>query len=106
MVMRLNLRDRCQSARLSTQGGAGLWRGSLIVLQSLLVVAFGAAIFIAFALLWEWNSLVALVLSVLVILGLVAWVRVVRKTEDIASTLIAVAVGGLITLAPMALSLQ
>jgi hypothetical protein len=36
----------------------------------------------------------------------VAWVRVVRKTEDIASTLIAVAVGALITLTPMALSLQ
>jgi len=49
---------------------------------------------------------VALVLSVLVILGLVAGVRVVRKTEDIASTLIAVAVGALITLGPLALSMQ
>lgn len=76
------------------------------MLQSILAVAFGAAVFIGFALLWAWNSLVALALSVLTILGLVAWVRVVRKTEDIASTLIAVAVGALITLAPMALSLQ
>jgi hypothetical protein len=48
---------------------------------------------------------VALVLSVLATLGLVAWVRVVRKTEDIASTLIAVVVGALITLAPTALPL-
>jgi hypothetical protein len=83
-----------------------LWRGSLTVLQSMLAVAFGAGLFIAFDQLWRWNSLVALVLSVLVILGLVAGVRVVRKTEDIASTLIAVAAGALITLGPLALSLQ
>ncbi|WAC90961.1 hypothetical protein [Mycobacterium sp. Aquia_213] len=83
-----------------------LWRGTLIVFQSILAVAFGAGLFIAFDQLWRWNSLVALVLSVLVILGLVAGVRVVRKTEDIASTLIAVAVGALITLGPLALSMQ
>ena len=83
-----------------------LWRGSLVVLQSILAVAFGAGLFVAFDQLWRWNSIVALVLSVLVILGLVVGVRVVRKTEDIASTLIAVAVGALITLGPLALSLQ
>ena len=53
--------------------------------------------------LWKWNNIVALVLSVLVILGLVVGVRVVRKTEDIGSTLIAVAVGALVTLGPLAL---
>jgi hypothetical protein len=83
-----------------------LWSGSLIVLQSILAVAFGAGLFIAFDELWRWNSILALVLSVLVILGLVVGVRVVRKTEDITSTLIAVAVGALITLGPLALSLQ
>jgi hypothetical protein len=83
-----------------------LWRGSVIVFQSILAVAFGAGLFVAFDQLWRWNSIVALVLSVLVILGLVVGVRVVRKTEDIASTLIAVAVGALITLGPLALSLQ
>jgi hypothetical protein len=83
-----------------------LWRGSLVVLQSILAVAFGGGLFVAFDQLWRWNSIVALVLSVLVILGLVVGVRVVRKTEDIASTLIAVAVGALITLGPLALSLQ
>jgi hypothetical protein len=83
-----------------------LWHGSLIVLQSILAVVFGAGLFVAFDQLWRWNSIVALVLTVLVILGLVVGVRVVRKTEDIASTLIAVAVGALITLGPLALSLQ
>ncbi|WP_156687685.1 hypothetical protein [Mycobacterium sp. Marseille-P9652] len=83
-----------------------VWRGTVVVLQSVLAVAFGAGLFVAFDQLWRWNSIVALVLSVLVILGLVVGVRVVRKTEDIASTLIAVAVGALITLGPLALSLQ
>lgn len=78
-------------------------RGLLIVGQSILAVAFGAGLFIGFGELWEWNSIVALVLSVLVILGLVVAVRLVRRTEDTASTLIAVAVGALVTLGPLAL---
>lgn len=82
---------------------AALGRACLAVLQSLFAVAFGAGLFIAFDQLWRWNNIVALVLSVLVILGLVVAVRVVRKTEDIVSTLIAVAVGALVTLGPLAL---
>lgn len=102
--------DRHADADLDVHSEHGrfdaLWRGGVVVLQSMLAVAFGGGLFVAFDQLWRWNSLVALVLSVLVILGLVAGVRVVRKTEDIASTLIAVAVGALITLGPLALSLQ
>lgn len=94
-------------AELEQRAGEGklaaLWRGTLAVLQSILAVAFGAGLFVAFDQLWRWNNIVALVLSVLVILGLVVAVRVVRKTEDIASTLIAVAVGALVTLGPLAL---
>ncbi len=78
-------------------------RGCWVALQSIIAVVFGAGLFIAFDQLWKWNNIVALVLSVLVILGLVVGVRVVRKTEDIASTLIAVAVGALVTLGPLAL---
>lgn len=80
-----------------------LMRGVWIVAQSVLAVALGAGLFIAFDQLWKWNNIVALALSVLVILGLVVGVRVVRKTEDIASTLIAVAVGAMVTLGPLAL---
>lgn len=78
-------------------------RGVWIVVQSVLAVALGAGLFVAFDQLWKWNNIVALALSVLVILGLVVGVRVVRKTEDIASTLIAVAVGAMVTLGPLAL---
>jgi hypothetical protein len=77
--------------------------GGMVVLQSILAVGFGAGLFIAFDQLWRWNNIVALLLSVLVILVLVVGVRVVRKTEDIGSTLIAVAVGALVTLGPLAL---
>ena len=85
--------------------GAGgiLWGSAVAVLQSLLAVAFGAGLFIGFDQLWRWNNLVALVLSVLVVLTLAAAVRFVRKTEDIVSTLTAVAVGLLVTLGPLAL---
>jgi hypothetical protein len=78
-------------------------RGAWVVGQCIVAVAFGAGLFVAFDQLWKWNNIVALVLSVLVILGLVVGVRVVRKTEDIGSTLIAVAVGALVTLGPLAL---
>jgi hypothetical protein len=77
--------------------------GAWVVGQSVIAVVFGAGLFIAFDQLWMWNNIVALVLSVLVILGLVVGVRVVRKTEDIGSTLFAVAVGALVTLGPLAL---
>jgi hypothetical protein len=91
-------RSRPREDRLTS-----LRHGSVAVLQSVLAVVVGAGLFIAFDQLWQWNNIVALVLSVLVILGLVVAVRLVRKTEDIGSTLIAVAVGALITLGPLAL---
>lgn len=78
-------------------------RGAWVVAQCVIAVAFGAGLFIAFDQLWKWNSIIALVLGVLVILGLVVGVRVVRKTEDIGSTLIAVAVGAMVTFGPLAL---
>lgn len=84
-------------------GRPGVVGGALVVLQSMLAVAFGGGLFIAFDQLWRWNSIVALVLTVLVTLGLVAAVQAVRKTVDIVSTLIAVAVGLLVTLGPLAL---
>lgn len=94
---------KAATADSDTDGGSAFIRGVWIVAQCILAVAFGAGLFIAFDQLWRWNTIVALVLSVLVILGLVVGVRVVRKTEDIGSTLIAVAVGAMVTLGPLAL---
>lgn len=83
--------------------GKQIAHGAWIGAQCVLAVAFGAGLFLAFLQLWKWNVIVALVLGVLVILGLAGGVRVVRKTEDIGSTLIAVAVGALVTFGPLAL---
>jgi hypothetical protein len=91
------------TAEATEARGSSFLRGVWVVGQCILAVAFGAGLFIAFDQLWKWNSIVALVLAVLVILGLVVGVRVVRKTEDIGSTLIAVAVGAMVTLGPLAL---
>ncbi|HEV7420054.1 MAG TPA: hypothetical protein VGO30_09430 [Mycobacterium sp.] len=90
-------------AEAREQRGSSFLRGVWVVAQCILAVAFGAGLFVAFDQLWKWNSIVALVLGVLVILGLVVGVRVVRKTEDIGSTLIAVAVGAMVTIGPLAL---
>jgi hypothetical protein len=98
----IDLEDNEDTAT-APSGMSSFLRGALVVGQCILAVAFGAGLFIAFDQLWKWNNIVALVLSVLVILGLVVGVRVVRKTEDIGSTLIAVAVGALVTLGPLAL---
>ncbi|MGV9803353.1 FUSC family protein [Mycobacterium sp. NPDC003449] len=87
----------------ASEGGSPLMRGMWIVGQCIVAVAFGAGLFIAFDQLWKWNTIVALILGVLVILGLAGGVRVVRKTEDIGSTLTAVAVGALVTFGPLAL---
>ena len=97
----IELEDEADTAAPS--GMTSFLHGAWIVGQCIIAVAFGAGLFIAFDQLWKWNNIVALVLSVLVILGLVVGVRVVRKTEDIGSTLIAVAVGALVTLGPLAL---
>jgi hypothetical protein len=83
--------------------GSPLLRGAWVVGQSIVAVVFGAGMFFAFDQLWRWNMIVALVLSVLVILGLVVGVRVVRKSDDLASTLTAVVVGALVTFGPLAL---
>ncbi len=98
-----DLEDDVETARAPQSAMSTFLRGAWIVGQCIVAVAFGAGLFIAFDQLWMWNNIVALVLSVLVILGLVVGVRVVRKTEDIGSTLIAVAVGALVTLGPLAL---
>jgi hypothetical protein len=99
----IDFEDEEETEAAAPAGMSSFLRGAWIVGQCIIAVVFGAGLFIAFDQLWKWNNIVALVLSVLVILGLVVGVRVVRKTEDIGSTLIAVAVGALVTLGPLAL---
>ncbi|MEU4598823.1 hypothetical protein [Nocardia sp. NPDC023988] len=73
--------------------------------------SFGAAVagmllFKGFETMWETLPWVALALAMVVILGLVALVRVLRRTDDIFSTVIAVIVGVFVTLGPLAFLLS
>ncbi|GGF95766.1 hypothetical protein GCM10007304_07020 [Rhodococcoides trifolii] len=80
------------------------WAG--IVGQGLVAIVLGALLFKGFERLWDVLPWVALVLSFFVIVGLVAVVRVLRRTDDIVSILLAVLVGGFVTLGPLAFILS
>ncbi len=63
-------------------------------------------LFKGFEQIWDTMPFVALILAMVVILGLVALVRVLRRTDDILSTVIAVVVGIFVTLGPLAFLLS
>nr|WP_280380902.1 hypothetical protein [Nocardia wallacei] len=66
----------------------------------------GMLLFKGFEKMWDVLPFVALTLAMVVILGLVALVRVLRRTDDIMSTVIAVIVGIFVTLGPLAFLLS
>lgn len=74
--------------------------------QSVGAALAGMLLFKGFEQLWERQPLPALALAVVVILGLVALVRILRRTDDIFSTVIAVVVGVFVTLGPLAFLLS
>ncbi|MBT0565991.1 hypothetical protein [Williamsia sp. CHRR-6] len=63
----------------------------------------GVGLFLGFAELWRWNVYFALVLSAVVIFGLVTTVHVVRRSQDLISTLLALGVGLIVTIGPLVL---
>ena len=63
----------------------------------------GAALFIGFQLLWRDLPWVAMALAVVVIVGLVAMVRVLRRSNDWVSIALAVIVGLGVTCGPLLL---
>ncbi|MBF6203388.1 MULTISPECIES: hypothetical protein [Nocardia] len=74
--------------------------------QSTGAAVAGMLLFKGFERMWEMLPWVALALAMIVILGLVALVRILRKTDDILSTVIAVVVGIFVTLGPLAFLLS
>ncbi len=74
--------------------------------QGAVAIVLGALLFKGFERLWEMLPWVALVLAFFVIVGLVAVVRVLRRTDDIVSILLAVVVGVFVTLGPLAFMLS
>ncbi|MFB8278199.1 hypothetical protein [Nocardia colli] len=74
--------------------------------QSTGAAVAGMLLFKGFERMWEMLPWVALALAMIVILGLVALVRILRRTDDVLSTVIAVVVGVFVTLGPLAFLLS
>ncbi|WP_227997248.1 hypothetical protein [Nocardia australiensis] len=74
--------------------------------QSAGAAVAGMLLFKGFERMWEMLPWVALALAMIVILGLVALVRILRRRDDILSTVIAVVVGIFVTLGPLAFLLS
>ncbi|MDV7132629.1 hypothetical protein [Williamsia muralis] len=77
----------------------------ILIGQVLAGLAVGVALFWGFTELWRWNVYFALVLAVAVIFGMVTLVHVVRRSQDLISTLLALGVGLLVTIGPLVLLL-
>ncbi|MDI9950672.1 hypothetical protein [Rhodococcus sp. IEGM 1305] len=78
---------------------------AVLIGQGVVAVIAGALLFKGFEKLWDVFPWVALILALLVIVGLVAMVRILRRTDDITSFVIAVVVGMIVTLGPLAFML-
>lgn len=85
------------------RGGVGQW--IVLLFQLLGAMVAGAALFVAFQLLWKDLTFVALALAIVVIIGLVAIVRVLRRGNDWLSIALAVLVGAGVTFGPLLLRL-
>lgn len=85
------------------RGGIAQW--VVLAFQVLGAAVAGAALFVAFQLLWRDLKFVALALAIVVIIGLVAIVRVLRRGNDWTSIALAVIVGAGVTFGPLLLRL-
>ncbi|WP_327110434.1 hypothetical protein OHB12_21905 [Nocardia sp. NBC_01730] len=104
-------RTRAMSARRSRMAEKATYdanRRQWMILggQSTGAAVAGMLLFKGFERMWEMLPWVALALAMIVILGLVALVRILRRTDDILSTVIAVVVGSFVTLGPLAFLLS
>ncbi|MFD4430823.1 hypothetical protein [Nocardia sp. NPDC058497] len=98
-------RAGARSARTATDD-ANRRQWLILAGQSVGAAVAGMLLFKGFETMWETLPWVALALAMVVILGLVALVRVLRRTDDIFSTVIAVVVGVFVTLGPLAFLLS
>ncbi|MBH0123066.1 hypothetical protein M1M07_16130 [Rhodococcus sp. HM1] len=79
----------------------GLKQWAMLAGESIAAIVAGALLFKGFERLWDSLPWVAFALALLVIVGLVAVVRILRRTDDITSQLIALAVGAFVTFGPL-----
>lgn len=98
------VQDDDETHRAGKKDAAKQWL--VLAGQAVVAVIVGALLFKGFERLWDVLPWVALILAVLVIVGLVAVVRILRRTDDLISIVIAIAVGVFVTLGPLAFQLS
>ncbi|MGQ4617716.1 hypothetical protein [Nocardia sp. R7R-8] len=98
--------SRWSRATTKTQDDENRRQWMILGGQSTGAAVAGMLLFKGFERMWEMLPWVALALAMIVILGLVALVRILRRTDDILSTVIAVVVGIFVTLGPLAFLLS
>ncbi|MBP2212788.1 chemotaxis protein histidine kinase CheA [Rhodococcus ruber] len=94
------------AAESDVSSGTGESRSAIaqwarLIGEGVVAIVAGALLFKGFEQLWDALPWVAFALALLVIVGLVAMVRILRRTDDIASQLIALAVGAFVTFGPL-----
>ncbi|WP_226436541.1 hypothetical protein [Rhodococcus yananensis] len=83
----------------SSDSGVRQW--ALLIGESVGAIVAGGLLFKGFEKLWDMMPWVAFGLALVVIVGLVAVVRILRRTDDIMSQLIALAVGAFVAFGPL-----
>ncbi|GAA1460520.1 hypothetical protein [Williamsia maris] len=76
---------------------------AMLGIQVVVGLVVGVGLFLGFHELWKWNVYFALVLAVVVMFGMVTTVHVVRRSQDLISTLLALGVGLIVTIGPLVL---
>lgn len=96
-------RTEADAERTSDDDGQGssLKQWALVIGESAAAILVGGLLFKGFERLWDMMPWVAFALALLVIVGLVALVRILRRTDDITSQLIALAVGAFVAFGPL-----
>ncbi|WP_241386494.1 hypothetical protein [Rhodococcus sp. CH91] len=94
-------RKREDGKREDTEQGSSLKQWALLIGESVAAIVAGGLLFKGFERLWDLMPWVAFALALVVIVGLVALVRVLRRTDDITSQLIALAVGAFVSFGPL-----
>nr|WP_053776995.1 hypothetical protein [Gordonia sp. NB41Y] len=93
--------EKAEKAGKTERSPAMAWLA--LIAEVVVGLAVGVGLFWGFTELWRWNVYFALVLAVLVIFGIVTFSHLVRKSNDLITTLLALAVGLIVTIGPLVL---
>lgn len=94
-------RDAVDDSAETAPSGSGVRQWALLIGESVGAIVAGGLLFKGFERLWDMMPWVAFALALVVIVGLVAVVRILRRTDDITSQLIALAVGAFVAFGPL-----